>query len=238
MVDPSLIAGHLSADGAATVAGVGFHESVSTIHLQYLAVGTHAVSDQKVLVTDLSRLRSADLHIQGILGEDFLQHFDMLIDNAHGLLCLDETGTMQTGMKGSHIPLSEPSQSITGNALGKSLIMSVHFFNGMRPVRLMLDSGSNTPFLYGPSDYLAFGVVEGASWHGMGANGQQQAFVALPPQDMRINDVALSGVTFLALRSERKASHASAFDGLLPTGLFKRVFVSQNGEFAVLEPRF
>ena len=50
-------------------------------------------------------LQSADLHIQGILGEDFLEHFDMLIDNAHSLLCLDDTGAMRAGVKGTHIPL-------------------------------------------------------------------------------------------------------------------------------------
>src|SRR5215472_9603398 len=168
MVDPSLIAGHLSADGDVTLAGVGFHESVSMVHLQELAVGTHAVSDQNVLVADFSRLKSAGLHIQGILGEDFLEHFDMLIDNSHGLLCLDETERIQERMRGAHIPLSESSQSTTGGGPGNTLIISVHFLNGMRPVRLMLDSGSNAPFLYGPSDYLAFGVTEGASWHGMG----------------------------------------------------------------------
>jgi hypothetical protein len=57
-------------------------------------------------------------------------------------------------------------------------------------------------FLYGPSEYLALGVIEGASWHGKGANGEQQAFVALPPQDIKAGDVALSKVPFLAMRND------------------------------------
>ena len=50
---------------------------------------------RRSLVYDLKNLQSADLHIHGILGEDFLEHFDMLIDNAHSMLCLDDTGAMR-----------------------------------------------------------------------------------------------------------------------------------------------
>ncbi len=39
---------------------------------------------------DLQNLHPG-LNIQGILGEDFLEHFDMLIDNVHSLLCLDDS---------------------------------------------------------------------------------------------------------------------------------------------------
>ena len=90
MIDPSLAAElHLDTQGAAVVAGAGSRQSASFAQLDLLEAGSHAVANQKVLVYDLQNLHSADLHIQGILGEDFLEHFDMLIDNAHNLLCLD-----------------------------------------------------------------------------------------------------------------------------------------------------
>jgi hypothetical protein len=228
---------HLDASGSAALAGVGFGESVSTVYLNEIAVGAHAVPGQRVLVADLTKMNGVGLHIQGILGEDFLQHFDMLIDNGHGLLCLDDAATMRAGVKGQRLPFSEPPATSADNPLASLLVMSVHFLNGMRPVRLMLDSGSNAPFLYKPSEYLALGVIQGASWHGRGANGEQQAFVALPPQDLKIGEVALSRVLFLAMRREQKDAHAATFDGLLPLGLFRRVFISHNGDFAVLEPK-
>lgn len=68
--------------------------------------------------------------------------------------------------------------------------------------RVLAKSRQAIEFLYGPSEYLALGVIEGASWHGKGANGEQQAFVALPPQDIKAGDVALSKVPFLAMRND------------------------------------
>ena len=111
MVDPSLAAElHLDTQGAAVVAGAGSRQSASFAQLDLLEAGSHAVANQKVLVYDLQNLRSADLHIQGILGEDFLEHFDMLIDNAHSLLCLDDSAAMRAGVKGPHIPLLAPAE--------------------------------------------------------------------------------------------------------------------------------
>lgn len=65
----------------------------------------------------------------------------MLIDNAHGLLCLDEAGVMRADLKGQRIPVLaletlEPALS------AKSLTMSVRILDGTRPMRLKLDSGS------------------------------------------------------------------------------------------------
>ena len=92
MIDPSLAAAlHLDTQGAAVVAGVGSGQSASYAQLDLVEAGSHAVANQKVLVYDLQNLHSPDLHTRGILGEDFLQQFDLLIDNAHRLLCLDDS---------------------------------------------------------------------------------------------------------------------------------------------------
>jgi hypothetical protein len=230
----------LGTAGAAIVEGVGFHEAASTTNLDELAVGVHAVRSQRVVISDLTRLKETGLPISGILGEDFLEHFDMLIDNRHAQLCLDDTGEISLEMKGERIPYQTSTDTSAGSRPAKLLIMSARFYNGRRPVRLMLDSGSNSPFLYGPAEYLALGLIEGASWHGSGANGQQQAFVALPPQDLKISGIEMSKVPFLTLRSEQKGSrsHPASYDGLLPTGFFSSVFLSHDGEFAVLEPKY
>ena len=226
----------LGTAGSAILEGVGFHHSVSTTNLDELAVGGHVVHGVKIVIADLTRLKEVGLSMSGILGEDFLQRFDMLIDNRHAQLCLDEYEGMRAEMKGRHIPFMLVPGNDGDSAPARLLIMSAQFFNGTRPVRLMLDSGSNSPLLYRPADYLALGVIRGASWHGRGANGEQQAFVALPPQDMRISNIAISKVPFLALRVDQNAAGAKPFDGLLPTGIFTRIFLSRNGEFAILEP--
>jgi len=237
VVDPSLAADlRLGMDGSAHLMGVGFQDSASMAKMDVLSVGTHAVTEQKVLVYDIARMKDR-LHIVGILGEDFLQHFDVLIDSAHKTLCLDEGDSVRTGMKGRHI-LSSSSSETTEDGLVKLVIITAHFFRGTRPVRLMLDSGSVAPILYGPSDYLEVGEIEGSSWQGKGANGEQHDFVGLLPQDLKIDGFEISNVPFFALRNEREGVHAAGYDGLLPAGLFRRVFISRGGDFVVLEPRF
>jgi hypothetical protein len=70
-----------------------------------------AVANQKVLVFASQNPHSVDLRFRGVLGEDFLGKFDMLIDNAHGLLCLDDSGAMCANVKGPHIALQTPAQT-------------------------------------------------------------------------------------------------------------------------------
>jgi len=229
---------HLSASGLATVIGVGFHESASTANVDVLQVGNHALSGHRVIIADLVKMKAVDPRIRGILGEDFFQHFDILIDNGHDQLCLDDAGIMRASLKGERVPFLSQAERPGDSEAANPLIVNVHFENGRRPIHLKLDSGTNAPFLYNPSEYLALGVINGPSLHGQGADGAQKSFVALRPQTIEIGSIAFSGVSFLALRNERRVSPPDAFDGLLPTGLFRRIFLSRSSEFAVFEPRF
>jgi hypothetical protein len=237
MVDPSLAAElHLAAQGEAVVASAGMHASASFAQLDRVEAGSQSLADLKVLVYDLKNLQAAGLDIRGVLGEDFLERFDMLIDNAHSMFCLDNSGSMRGEVKGAHVALVAPVPAADGAQLPRSLIVSARLSDGMRPVRLKLDSGSNTPFLYNTSEYMALGSFRGASLHGGGANGAQSTFTALPPQNMKIGPVEVSHVTFVTLAGVQKDSRTSDFDGLLTMGLFKRVFIDHSDHFAVLDP--
>ena len=243
MVDPSLaVELHLHTTGAAVVRGVGFHESASFTRLDLIEAGSHALANQKVLVYGLLNLRSVDPHVRGILGEDFLEHFDMLIDYAHKLLCFDDSAVMRAEIKGPHIALVTPPQRADGAPLPKLLIIAARLSGETRPVRMVLDSGANIPYLYNTSQRLlpqtmAPASFGGRSLVGSGADGNQHVFSALPPQEVKIGSLALPSVTFLTLAYARKDSRTTEFDGLLTTDLFRRVFISHADHFAVLEPR-
>jgi hypothetical protein len=238
MIDSSLATGlHLETQGAAIVAGAGSRESASIAKLDLLEAGSRSVANQRVVVYDLQNLQSGDLHIQGILGVDFLEHFDMLIDNAHSLLCLDDTGAMRAGVKGTHIPLVASAEPANGAMLPGLLIVAADLTDGARPVRLMLDSGANAPILYNTSQYMALQLSQTVALRGSGVDGAQRIFSALPPQDLKIGPLALTGVPFFSLAGSQKDSLAKGFDGVLTIGLFRRVFIDHTEHFAVLEPR-
>jgi Aspartyl protease len=136
MVDPALAAElHLNTQGSAGVAGVGFLASAPFAQLDLLEVGPHAVANQKVLVFDFQNSHSVDLHLlRGVLGEDFLGEFDMLIDNAHNLLCLDDSSAMAADVKGPHIALMAPARTTNGMPALRSLIIAARLSDGTRPV--------------------------------------------------------------------------------------------------------
>ena len=234
MIDPTLAAElHLSGHGEAVVASAGSNASASFTQIGLIEAGAHAVANQNALVYDLANLQSAGLDIQGVLGEDFLEHFDMLIDNAHNLLCLDDSGALRSEVKGQHIPLLAPVPTAEGT-LPRSLIVSVRLSDGMRPVHLKLDSGANTSFLYNISSYMALGAFRGASLQG-GA-GARRTYTALPPQTMKIGSVEVPHIMFVTLAGVQKDSRTSDFDGLLSMAVFRRVFINHEERFVVLDP--
>jgi hypothetical protein len=227
---------HLANQGAADVVGTGFHVSASLATLDRMEAGSHAVPNLDVFVDDLDRLRSIYLQVRGIVGEDFLAHFDMLIDNAHGMLCLDETGAMRGNVKGPRIELLVPAQAGGGARLPRSLIVAARISQAGRPVRLKLDSGSNAVILYDASQYLALGSFQGASLHGAGGDGVQRKFAALPPLDVKIGPLEMDKVPLLTPTGSGMNPQAAEIDGLMATSRFRRIFVAHADHFAVLEP--
>lgn len=229
----------LTTKGAAIVSSAAFRESASFTQLDLLEAGSHAVANQKVLVVGVLNLRSVDSHIRGILGEDFLEHFDMLVDFRHRLLCLDDSAAMRAEVKGPHIALVTPAQAADGARLPGLLIIVANLSGETRPVRLMLDSGANIPYLYNTSQRLPVhtSLLGTASLLGSGADGDQHLYSALPPQAVKIGPLELPGVTFFTFAYARDGSRTREFDGLLTMDLFRRVFISHADHFVVLEPR-
>lgn len=237
IVGPSLAAElHLTTSGSAVVSGAGFHQPASYAQLAQLKAGSHTVSNQEVLVYGLMNLRFVDSRIRGILGEDFLEHFDVLIDNGHKLLCLDDSGAMRAEIKGPHVELVAASETQDAERLTGPLIVTARLSDGTVPVRLKLDSGTNAPFLYNTSGLMTPISVGGGSVVGSGADGDEIVFSTLPAQDVKIGRIRLPRVTFMALAHPLKDSGRKEFDGLLSIDMFRRVFINHREHYVVLEP--
>jgi hypothetical protein len=240
MVDPSLATElHLNTQDSAVVAGVGFHAAASFAQVDLLEAGSHALANQKVLVFDFQNPRSVDLHFRGVLGEDFLGQFDILIDNAHSLLCLDDSSAMAAEVKGPHIPLVAPVQAADGMPAFRSLIIAARLSDGTRPVRLKLDSGTNVSFLFNTAQYMhmPLELLRSVSMLGGGLDGAQHSYATMPLQDLQIGPLEIPRVSFFTFAVTKKDSSPTDFDGMLPTGLFRRVFICHANHFVVLDPR-
>jgi hypothetical protein len=239
MVDPALAAElHLNTQGSAGVAGVGFLASAPVAQLDLLEAGSHAVANQKVLVFDFQNSHSVDLHLfRGVLGEDFLGEFDMLIDNAHNLVCLDDSSAMGADVKGPHIALVAPARAANGMPALRSLIIAAHLSDATRPIRLKLDSGTNVSFLFYTARYMPLELLGRTSLLGGGSDRAQRPVTTMPLQDLQIGSLEFPRVSFFTYAdSPEGLSRTSAYDGLLTLGIFRRVFICHTHHFAVFEP--
>jgi Aspartyl protease len=236
MIDPSLAAElHLRSNGSLPVRGVGFNTTSSVVHLDQLAVGSYAVANLEALVFDVQNIRPRYPNRRGILGEDFLLQFDMLIDNGHRMLCLDNSNVLRARIKGPRIDLETASG--TQRVPPNTLIFVTRLSDGTRPIRLKLDSGENASILFNAFQFRPVDLYMGGSLRGSAADGVQRNYVALPPQDVKIGPLKLSNIPFFAPAGAKDISNTSDFDGLLPLRLFQRVFICNAERFAILEAR-
>jgi predicted aspartyl protease len=238
MIDPSLAAKlQLKSQGGGRVFALSSEMRASFSQLELIEVGPHAIANQEVVVRKLDYSLAADVHIRGILGANFLHRFNVLIDNAHKMLCLDGTRAMQIAMKGEHIALvtrTPPADREWSPAL---LLLAVHLPSiGSKPLLLQLDSGSNVPFLYDPAKYLLVGLSGTRLLGGQGLDGIVRTFVRLPTQEMRIGNLIFPGISFTSFLITNRDGFRGEKDGLLPTGLFRSVYIGYADRFVVLVP--
>jgi hypothetical protein len=113
LVDRSLASElHLATSGNADVAGVSFQGDALFAKLDTLAVGDHVSTNQGVLVYNMKPVQAAGFAIRGLLGQDFLSQFDVLIDNSHGVLCLYDSDVMRGRQRGAlALPALYPANS-------------------------------------------------------------------------------------------------------------------------------
>jgi hypothetical protein len=90
---------HLRSSGNAKVAGVSIQGPALYAKLDQFEVGDHVATNQAVLVYNMKNVQAAGFALHGLLGEDFLSRYDVLIDKAHNVLCIDDTGAMVESMK-------------------------------------------------------------------------------------------------------------------------------------------
>lgn len=239
MVDSLLaVEVNLKSQNPIDVVSVGMNRKASFGDVASLEVGSQIIANHSVVVQSLDRLQAANFHIRGILGGNFLGHFDVLIDYARHILCLDVANTMRDQLKGEHIALVALAETADDLPLTGLPVISVHLSAvGSHDLLLLLDSGTNSPVLFSPTKYWTRGLSESAPVLGRDADGAERAYSILPPQSVEIGSHNIEHVSFIALSGSGARIAKIAVDGMLTTTLFWRVFVSYSARFAILDPR-
>jgi len=199
VIDPALAALlNLKSQGIVGLVGTAAYSQASVGILDSLEAGSQQVFKPLVVVQDLGPIQAADPRIRGVLGENFLAHFDVLIDYSRGLLCLDEAKVMEKYLRGERIPLVTSKHPKTAMPFSQRLVVSVNLSDaGTRPILLQVDSGSDGPILYAGNRELEQPLLKRAKLQGPEVGEARRAFAVLPPQDMKLGSRIVRGIPFV-----------------------------------------
>jgi hypothetical protein len=236
-IDPSLASDlHLKIEGATGVSGVATHSRSAFAYLDLIEAGRQQEPNVLAVIQDIAELNAADPHIRGILGENFLVHFDLLIDNRQRILCLDGSGILARTITGRHIPLEQPHLAQGDLPFTRPIIVAVRLnADDVAPVLLRLDSGSNAPLLYAVPPRILGTSGRPAQLLKRRVNGIEQAFAVLPAQDILVGGCPVRQVSFVVPMSAIGTDPNPREEGVLPTIAFERVFISYSDNYAVVD---
>jgi len=239
VIDPALAAQlNLKPRGTVGLVATVAYSQASVGVLDSLEAGSQLVLNPLVVIQDLGPIQAADPRIRGVLGENFLAHFDVLIDYSRGLLCLDEAKLMEKYLRGEQIPLVLPKHPETDLPFTQRLVVSVNLSDtGTRPILLQVDSGSDGPILYADERVLEQPLFSRAKLQGPEVSDARRAFAVLPPQDMRLGSRIIRKVPFVTPASGSQNVPDREEDGILATVLFQRLYVSHSGRFVIFDPK-
>jgi hypothetical protein len=205
--------------------------------IEQVQTGEETVRDVLVVIQNLAQLQAVDHRIRGILGDNFLEHFDLLIDNRQHLLCLDSSSTLASAIRSEHISLMEPYGPSKDLPFTRPLIVSAKLSGlGGTPLLLRLDSGSNAAMLHLANREIRATINSRTPTLRRQVAGVEQVFAILPSQDLEVGKCHFHEISFVMPLNSLGNGPSPREDGVLPTIAFQRVFISSTSRYAAFEP--
>lgn len=235
MIDPE-IAQRLAmpVSGQVTLVSVSRKAVLSMVIAKEIKLGEMAISNLEVMLDPLRGPKSITPAIHGILGEDFLQKFDFLLDNREQRLVFEqEPGVLLSTMEGTHLDLQRPSSPL-GRPIYKQLVVHGRSFElGGRDFAMQLDSGADMAILFSKVNGTLF-LHQRAGMASIIEDGRRQSAQLVRVPNFSVGKVSLADMP-LAIMDGRPDSPAG-IDGALPTYLFHSIYFSHSGGFVILNP--
>lgn len=240
IIDPSLAKKlNLESTGALPMATVTSLFQAPLVSARLVEVGDARVSGMQMAVEDLGSIQAEYPGLRGIIGNNFLSRFDLLIDNSHKTLCFDDSGRMQQSLHGERLPILSHGAPNSSSASAEPILVSVQLpGDGKQGSVLRVDSGSNVPLLFldrqlGALPLAQRTLVQGSTF----GKGGPFFYVYTPQRSVKLGSQKEMQISFATPVSSEHLYSKTVEDGLLPTTLFKRVFISTSNRFVMFDPR-
>jgi len=217
--------------GERKIMGVLGSTSMSVVRANSVSVAGATISDLNVSSTEK---RMTVSKVRGVLGQDFLQQFDVLIDYRHLTVQLaPASGTLAQTLTGERLPL-HMDQTNPGRSAPNRLIISGHVPElGTEEMSLLLDSGANCFTLFKDNLGLLADRREPANTGDFGSWTKSE----VATRTLRVLSLGKKSVPDLTVVTISHPVNTDT-DGLVPTSLFKSIFISSRGGFVILNPSF
>ncbi len=204
-----------------TLSGV---QTLSRSLLVSLSAGSSQVNNLPVIVQDLGALRRIDSHIQGIVGQDFLSHFNYLLDYRRRTIRIEAANEIRNALEGDRVSIESRGNRMIVPSLGVSLRRA--------PLRLLLDSGASSLVLIRKGS-KALEVPFFQNVQKITSSGNVSLGVG------RVRKLMVGSEQFdnVAVSLSAAEPVETIGDGLLPTALFDALYVNNREGFVVFNPR-
>jgi predicted aspartyl protease len=217
---------------ATTHFGVKESMSLSAVYADSLSIAGATVDGKGLFLFSSANLRSLPPKVRGILGEDFLQNFDILIDYRHQIIQFESgLGPLAETLAGERLPIQLGGTRQGKPTFGRLILLGRIHELGDNPISLLLDSGVNNLTLLrdtlGPGSNRQEFVVAG--------NFKSSGITTMETKTVRRLDLGrneVNDLTIVAVAGQQEWDT----EGLIPTSLFHSIFISHQGRFVILNP--
>ena len=189
-----------------------------------LSVGPFRVNNVPVLIKDLSSMRKLDPHIVGIVGQSFLSHFNYLIDYHRHLVCFESGDEIRNIADGDHVAIKSTENRMMVAAEARS--------RRAAKVNLLLDSGSFSVVMLSAAS-RTLNIPRRATALEETSDGQVELQTGRM-SELTVGSQRLRDITVILPAIE---PNIPIGDGLLPTILFRAVYVNNQEGFVIFNPR-
>lgn len=186
-----------------------------------------SVQDITVVSIPAKILSSGYGAIRGILGENFLRHFDILIDNEHRKITLDAGVGLADFLAGERLPITFPALPQDDDNRYRPTIWVTAEAYGR--ARVLLDSGAPSIML------LQWGGKLNGYGNPMRIITVNGSIACRAAKDSLHLGKRLVG-DLIILNCQSALVKPQGREGILPTAIFKQIFISHAGSYAIINP--
>jgi predicted aspartyl protease len=170
-----------------------------------------------------------DPHIEGIAGQNFLAHFNYLIDYREHLLRVERDREIQDALNGEHVAIQAAENRIF-------VVADAHAF-GRAKLSLMLDSGADSIILLRAASQ-ALRIPEQQTVPESRTVSESTSSGRVRLKSGMIYDLTIGSRRLRNLLAILPAADPGEHigDGMLPTALFQTIYINNQERFAVFDP--